>query len=140
VTFLLDTNVLSEVRRPSPDPRVLAWLDEVDEDRTFLSVVSIGEIARGVAQLEAGRRKTALQHWLDVELPGRFGNRLLPVDRATALTWGRLGAESRRAGKGLPAMDGWIAATAVRHGLTLVTRNTADFAGIEIALLNPWLA
>lgn len=140
MNYLLDTNVLSEVQRPKPDSRVLAWLDQVDEDRTHLSVVSLGEIARGVAQLENGRRKTALQRWLELELPARFGSRLIAVDGETALSWGQLMAEAKRAGRGLPVMDGWIAATAVRHGLTLVTRNTSDFAGIAIDLLNPWSA
>jgi predicted nucleic acid-binding protein len=139
VNYLLDTNVLSEVQRPQPDPRVLAWLDQADEDRTYLSVISVGEIARGVAQLEEGKRKLALQHWLDGDLPGRFGNRLLPVDRETALTWGRFMAEAKRAGRGLPVMDGWIAAAAARHDLTLVTRNTGGFAGIALKLLNPWV-
>jgi len=138
VNYLLDTNVLSEVQRPKPEEQVLAWLDQVDEDRTYLSVISVGEIARGVEQLDDGRRKVALKHWLDVDLTGRFGNRLLPVDRETALVWGQLMVEAKRAGRGLPAMDGWIAASAVRYGLTLVTRNTADFAGIDIELLNPW--
>lgn len=138
MNYLLDTNVLSEVQRPTPDEHVLAWLDQVDEDRTYLSVVSVGEIARGVAQLEGGRRKVALQRWLDVDLPGRFGSRLLPVDRETALIWGQLMAAAKRAGRGLPVMDGWIAAAAVRHGLTLVTRNTSDFAGLAIDLFDPW--
>lgn len=138
MTYLLDTNVLSEVQRPRPDARVLAWLDQVDEDRTYLGVVSVAEIARGVAQLADGRRKVALQGWLDSDLPARFGNRLLPVDRETALVWGQLMAESRRAGRGLPVMDGWIAATALRAGLTLVTRNIRDFAGIAIDVLDPW--
>lgn len=139
MNYLLDTNVLSEVQRPRPDPRVLTWLDQVDEDRTYLSVISVGEIARGVEQLEEGKRKLALQGWLESDLPGRFGNRLLSVDREIALAWGRLMAEAKRAGRGLPVMDGWIAATASRHRLTLVTRNTGDFAGIAIELLNPWV-
>lgn len=138
MSYLLDTNVLSEVQRPRPDPQVLAWLDRVDEDRTYLSVVSVGEIARGVAQLDDGRRKVALQHWLELDLPARFGSRLIPVDRETAMIWGQLMAEARRAGRGLPVMDGWVAASAVRHGLTLVTRNVRDFAGIELGLLDPW--
>lgn len=138
MNYLLDTNVLSEVQRPKPDANVLAWLDQVDEDRTYLSVISVGEIARGVAQLDEGKRKAALQQWLDFDLPARFGNRLLPVDRETASIWGQLMAEAKRAGRGLPVMDGWIAASAVRHGLTLVTRNTRDFAGVDIELLDPW--
>jgi toxin FitB len=138
VNYLLDTNVLSEVQRPRPDAQVLAWLDQVDEDRTFLSVASVGKIAKGVAQLEEGRRKSALQQWLDVDLGARFGNRLLAIDRETALAWGGLMAAAKREGRGLSVMDAWIAAVALRHELTLVTRNTRDFAGIELELLDPW--
>ena len=140
MSFLLDTNVLSEVQRPQPDARVLAWLDQVDEDRTFLSVATVAEIARGVGQLEAGRRKSALQLWLDVELANRFGSRLLPLDRETALVWGELMAGARRAGRGLSVMDAWIAAAALRHNLSLVTRNGKDFAGLGVELLDPWNA
>ncbi len=138
MNYLLDTNVLSEVQRPRPDPHVLAWLDQVDEDRVFLSVASVGEIARGVAQLEDGRRKSALQLWLDIDLGARFGNRLLALDRETALIWGGLMAGARRAGRGLSVMDAWIAAAALRHELVLVTRNTRDFAGITPELHDPW--
>lgn len=138
MNYLLDTNVLSEVQRPRPDARVLAWLDQVDEDRTFLSVASVGEIAKGVTQLEEGRRKSALQRWLDVDLGARFGNRLLAIDRETALAWGRLMATAKREGRGLSVMDAWIAAVALRHELVLVTRNTRDFAGIELGLFDPW--
>jgi predicted nucleic acid-binding protein len=140
VTYLLDTNVLSEVQRPRPDGHVLAWLDQVDEDRTFLSVVTVGEIARGGEQLEDGRRKATLRQWLDVDLAARFGSRLLPIDRETALAWGSLMAGARAAGRGLGVMDAWIAACALRHGLTLVTRNTRDFVGLEVDLLDPWTA
>jgi toxin FitB len=138
VNYLLDTNVLSEVQRPRPDAQVLAWLDQVDEDRTFLSVASVGEIAKGVAQLEEGRRKSTLQQWLDADLGARFGNRLLAIDRETALAWGGLMAVAKREGRGLSVMDAWIAAVALRHDLVLVTRNSKDFAGIEIELLDPW--
>ncbi len=138
MNYLLDTNVLSEVQRPRPEARVLAWLDQVDEDRTFLSVASVGEIAEGVAQLEEGRRKSALQQWLDAELAARFGNRLLAIDRETARAWGSLLAAAKREGRGLSVMDAWIAAVALRHELVLVTRNTRDFAGIALELLDPW--
>lgn len=139
MNFLLDTNVLSEVRRPQPDPNVLSWLDQVDEDRVSLSVISIAEIARGVALLERGKRKTELAHWLEHELPARFDGRVIAVDLPAALAWGRLLAETKRAGIALSVMDGWIAAIAESRGLTLVTRNTKDFENLGIALLNPWL-
>ena len=139
MSFLLDTNVLSEVQRPRPDPRVLAWLDEVDEDRTYLSVITVGEIARGVGQLEDGKRKHALRVWLEVDLAARFGGRLLPIDRETAMLWGSLMAGAKMRGRGLSVMDAWIAACALRHQLTVVTRNTRDFADLDVDLLDPWI-
>ena len=138
MNYLLDTNVLSEVRRPAPERRVLEWLDSVDEDRVHLSVISIAEIARGVQLLADGRRKTDLAHWLEFQLVERFESRLLPVDTATALLWGELLAFAKGAGIGLAVMDGWIAATARRHDLTVVTRNIKDFADLGLQLLNPW--
>lgn len=138
MNFLLDTNVLSEVRRPQPDRRVLAWLNQVDEDRVYLSVVSIAEIARGVALLDEGRRKSDLAQWLEHELPARFDGRILPVDAPAALIWGKLLADAKRAGTGLSVMDGWIAAIALAKGLTLVTRNTKDFLHSGVLLLDPW--
>lgn len=138
MSYLLDTNVLSEVRRPVPDPQVMSWLDEVDEDRVYLSVISIAEIARGVALLDAGRRRDALAAWLEHELPMRFESRLLQIDERIALTWGRLMGEAKKAGRGLSVMDGWIAAVALVHDLVLVTRNIRDFEGLGVALLDPW--
>ena len=140
MNYLLDTNVLSEVRRPVPDSNVLAWLDQVDEDRVYLSVISIAEIARGIALLDDGRRKHELAIWLEHELPARFESRILDLDAPTALLWGRLTGDAKREGRGLSVMDGWIAAIAKRHGLTLVTRNTKDFEGTGIELLDPWSA
>ena len=138
MNYLLDTNVLSEVRRPQPDHQVLAWLDQVDEDRTYLSVISIAEIARGVALMEEGRRRNELAHWLEHELPARFAGRLLPIDGAAALAWGGMLALAKRKGLGLGVMDGWIAAVATTHELTLVTRNTKDFLGLSLQLFDPW--
>ena len=138
MNYLLDTNVLSEVRRPSPDANVLAWLDQVDEDRVHLSVISIAEIARGIALLDDGRRKQELAIWLEHELPARFDSRILDVDSKTALVWGRLMGEAKRAGRGLSVMDGWIGAIANRHDLALVTRNSKDFQDMGIALVDPW--
>jgi predicted nucleic acid-binding protein len=138
LSFLLDTNVLSEVCRPQPDAKVLAWLDQVDEDRTFLSVISIAEIRRGIGLMEAGRRKQALAEWLEGDLLERFDGRILSIDAASALLWGDLMAQSKQQGMALAAMDGLIAACAVSRALTLVTRNTKDFAGLPVQLLNPW--
>ncbi len=136
MNLLLDTNVLSEVRRPAPDPTVLAWLDTVDEDRTFISVVSIAEIRRGVALMEESRRRDALAEWLGRDLLQRFERRILPVNEAVALAWGDLMGIARRRGRGLSSMDGWIAATALAAELTLATRNTKDFAASPIEAID----
>jgi hypothetical protein len=138
VNLLLDTNVLSEVQRPAPSPKVLAWLDTIDEDRTFISVASIAELRRGIALLDDGRRRAALAAWLTHDLPARFAERILPIDHAVAERWGDLMALSRRSGMALSVMGGFFAATALVNNLTLVTRNVKDFATFGIPLLNPW--
>ena len=138
--FLLDTNVLSETRRPEPDPRVLEWLDRLDEDRAFISVVTLAEIRRGVALMAHGRRRDALANWLAGDLIDRFEGQILIVDEKVAFAWGDLMAEAKRRGAGLASMDGLIAATATAHGLTLVTRNVPDFRGLDVELLDPWTA
>jgi len=140
VSFLLDTNVISEWVKPRPDPRVIAWLAETDEDRTFLSVVSFAEIRRGIELLPDGRRRSRLAAWPAEELPARFEGRILPVDRRIAETWGILTARGSQAGATLGSIDAFFAATAEARRLTLVTRNTKDFATIGIPLVNPWLS
>ncbi|MBW8909889.1 MAG: type II toxin-antitoxin system VapC family toxin [Mesorhizobium sp.] len=138
--LLLDTNVLSEVTRPVPDARVLEWLDGLDEDRSFISVVSIAEIRRGVALMDEGRKRDALGEWLAQDLPQRFEQRVLSVDEPVALAWGDLMGLAKRRGRGLSSMDGLIAATAIARELTLATRNVKDFEGFGIELLDPWTA
>lgn len=138
--MLLDTNVLSEVTRPRPDAGVLTWLDTLDEDRSFISVISIAEIRRGVALMEAGRRRDALAAWLSEDLPARFADRVLPVDEAIATAWGDLMGFAKRQGRGLSSMDGLIAATAIARSITLATRNTRDFEGLGVSVFDPWTA
>lgn len=138
MNFLLDTNVLSEVKRPVPEMKVLGWLDAVDEDRVFISVASIAELRRGVALMDDGRRRAALAAWLASDLPARFADRLLPIDHAVAERWGELMAQSRHGGIALSVMDGFFAATAIAKNLTLVTRNVRDFAPFGVSLHNPW--
>jgi toxin FitB len=137
--LLLDTNVLSEVTKPRPDEGVLKWLHGLDEDRTFISIVSIAEIRRGVALMDAGRKRDALDEWLTHDLPQRFETRIIPVEAPVALAWGDLMALAKRSGRGLASMDGLIAATAVAHELTLATRNTKDFEGFGIDIIDPWV-
>lgn len=138
MNYLLDTNVLSEVQRPRPDTAVLSWLDQIDEERLYLSVITVAELARGVALLPNGRRKVDLATWLEKDLLARFGRRILDVDSQSAFLWGRLMSDAKLAGRHLSVMDGWIAATALRHGLCLVTRNVRDFGYLGLEIQNPW--
>jgi toxin FitB len=138
VNLLLDTNVLSEVRRPAPDPKVLSWLDTIDEDRCFISVASIAELKRGIALMADGRRRAALAAWLANDLPARFADHILPIDQAVAECWGELMADSRRNGAALSVMDGFFAATALAKNLTLATRNVKDFVSLGVPIFNPW--
>jgi len=138
VRLVLDTNVLSEVTKPRPDARVLNWLNELDEDRCFISVVSIAEIRRGVVLMDQGRKRDALDEWLTSDLPHRFEHRVLPVEERVALAWGDLMGAAKRNGRGLSSMDGLIAATAIAHDLALATRNIKDFESYGIHLIDPW--
>ena len=135
--MLLDTCVVSELARPAPDPRVLAWLDAVDDDELRLSVLTLGEIKKGADRLEDGPRKLRVEAWLD-ELCATFADRILPVEEAVALRWGAISAASRRAGRARPPIDSLLAATAVCHQLKLATRNVADFEGTGAVIVNPW--
>jgi toxin FitB len=138
VSFLLDTNVVSECTKPRPNPGVVEWLGQVDEDEVSLSVVTFAELRRGIERLPAGARHERLDEWLRGELPLRFEGRIVGVDGAIADESGRLVAHRERRGRTMHAMDALIAATAHVHGLTLVTRNTEDFNGSVKSLLNPW--
>lgn len=136
--FVLDTNILSEVTKPRPEGRVLQWLNELDEDRCFISVVSIAEIRRGVVLMDGGRKRDALDEWLTSDQPHRFEHRVLPVGERVALAWGDLMGQAKRNGRGLSSMDGLIAATAIAHELALATRNIKDLEGFGIDLIDPW--
>lgn len=124
--------------KPRPQPSVVKWFDEAEEDELFLSVASLAEIRRGTEQLPDGRRRRALADWLSRDLTTRFEGRILTVDRAVAETAGVLVASGHQAGRTVQAMDAFIAATAVEHGLTLVTRNVKDFEGLGVDILNLW--
>ncbi|EXI68529.1 MAG: putative ribonuclease FitB [Candidatus Accumulibacter sp. SK-11] len=137
MSYLIDTNVLSELRRKQPDPQVVAWLQARPPQSLFLSVLTLGEIRKGIEKVTDLGRQQALLDWLEVELPNYFLGRLLNIDAHTADRWGRLMAS---AGRPLPAIDGLLAATALQHDLTLVTRNIKDFAGLQVKLISPWEA
>jgi toxin FitB len=138
VRYLLDTNVVSEWVKPDPSTSVVAWLEGVDEEEVFISVVSFAELSRGVELLPPGRRRRRLERWLAHELVERFEDRLLGVDLSVAHVWGRMTAAAARAGRPLGSMDAFIAATAGAHGMTLATRNVRDFMALGIGLFNPW--
>ena len=136
--FLLDTNCVSEVVRRQPEPRVTAWLGAVDETLLYLSVLTLGEIRKGVAALPQSKRRSRLEAWLQVELRARFSGRILPIDEAIADRWGLLSANAKRKGQPLTAIDGLLAATAIHHNLTIVSRNVTDFTQSQVPVLNPW--
>jgi predicted nucleic acid-binding protein len=138
LSYLLDTNVVSEWVKPEPARTVVEWLAQVDEDEVFLSVISIAELRRGVELLDAGRRRQRLEKWLSDDLSDRFQPRILPIDLVVADAWGRITARATRAGRTVGSMDGFVAATADAHGLTLATRNTRDFDRLGVSLFNPW--
>jgi predicted nucleic acid-binding protein len=135
---LIDTNVISEFAKANPDPNVIRWFQAADPDTLFASVVTLGEIRLGIEDLPMGKRRRDLELWLTTGLPAWFAANLLPVTKEIAERWGRATIEAKRNGLMLATADGLIAATALDHDLTLITRNTKDFAGLGVALLNPW--
>jgi len=137
VRVLLDTCVLSEIRHPQGEPRVRAAVQEHSNDELFLSILTLGELAKGIALIDTGRRKTELESWLS-GLHAQYSDRILPVDSETTLIWGEITAAARLNGRTIPAIDGLIAATALRHGMALMTRNIDDFAPTGVRLINPW--
>jgi toxin FitB len=137
VRVLLDTCVLSELHRAKVHPAVQRALESLDEEELFVSVVSIGEITKGISLLKAGRKKRELEAWLQ-EIERDCAGRLLPVDLETGRIWGELTAAAQKAGRVVPATDGLIAATALRYGLRVMTRNSADFEPTGVLVINPW--
>lgn len=139
MSFLLDTNVVSEWMKPRPNPGLIAWLEEVDEDRAFLSVVTLTELRYGIERLAAGKKRKQLEDWLEQQLPLRFDQRVLSIDSAVADACGKIVARRESVGRPIEAMDAFIAATAEVHALTLVTRNASDFERTVRSILNPWI-
>ena len=138
MSFLLDTNVVSEWIKPEPHPGVIAWLASAEEEQVFLSVVTLAELRQGIARMAAGIRRDRLDQWLRTELPSRFGQRLLSIDAAVADAWGMHIAFSFFHGRPMQGRDAFLAATASEYGLTLVTRNVSDFSVLGLPVFNPW--
>lgn len=136
--FLLDTCVISELVAKRPNARVTQWIERADEDSLYLSVITIGEISKGVAKLTDSSRKMSLATWLNDQLLSRFAGRIVPIDTGIMLEWGELIGRLEQAGKPMPMMDSLIAATVLHGDFTLVTRNEADFRNTGSTILNPW--
>lgn len=138
MNYLLDTNVISEWCKPQPSVNVVRWCIETDEDRLYISVIALAEIRRGIELLADERRREHLSHWLTNDLSIRFERRILDVDERIANQWGVTMAASQKLGITMSSMDALLAATAIAHSMTLVTRNTNDFGHLHIAILDPW--
>lgn len=136
--FLLDTCVIAEFVARQPDPGVVRWIDSIDEERLYLSAITIGEIKKGIERLPDSGRKSVLAEWLEGDLLIRFEDRILPTDTRVMLVWAELTADLEKQGRGMPAIDSLIAATALQGRLGLVTRNEEDFANSGIGVVNPW--
>jgi toxin FitB len=136
--FLLDTNVISELIKPQPEVNVTTWIEGTDESLLYLSVLTLGEIRRGISILPQSRRRATLEAWLDKDLRERFDERILSIDQEVADRWGLLTAAARNNGIVLPVIDGLLAATALEHNLTLVTRDTGQIPSMGVAVFNPW--
>ncbi|MGA9389604.1 MAG: type II toxin-antitoxin system VapC family toxin [Candidatus Sulfotelmatobacter sp.] len=137
MSFLLDTNVVSEWLKPRPNAGLVRWTESADEGRIFLSVISLAELRYGIDRMAVGKRQRRLEEWLRHELPIRFEGRILPVDAPIADACGRIVRRSELLGRPIEAMDAFLAATAEVHRLTLVTRNVSDFVVLK-KILNPW--
>jgi toxin FitB len=138
--YLLDTNCISELVRAKPEPAVVGWIEATDESLLYLSVLTFGEIRKGLTELPQSKRRTHLETWLEIELRARFAGRILPIDFPVADRWGVLAATAKKEGKTLSTIDGLLAATALEHNLTVVSRNAGDFAPTRVRILNPWKA
>lgn len=135
--YLLDTNIISEAKRPHPDRNVLDWLARQPLNNTFISVLSLGELEEGIALLGDTRKARDLRTWLG-SLRSAYAGRILSVDQAVVSTWGQIRAHAKRQGKTVPVIDALLAATAITHELTLVTRNIKDVAALPVTTLNPF--
>ena len=138
MSYLLDTCLLSELPKTRPNAGVAAWIRATDESLYYVSVLTLGELRKGVAKLAGGQRKDAIQAWLEQDVIDRFQNRILSVDLEICMRWGRLSADSERLGQPRPVLDTLLASTALTNDLVLVTRNERDFMGTGARILNPW--
>lgn len=139
MSYLLDACVISEFVKPRPNEKVVEWMRQADPDGIHLSVITIGEIRKGIEKLPRSKRKEALQDWLDNQLLARFEGRILALDAPVMLTWGELVGRLEHQGRTISVLDSLIAAIALHHDLRLVTRNESDFAHAGVEIVNPWI-
>lgn len=138
MSFVLDTSVISELVKKVPHEGVVSWLSRQDEESLYLSVLTLGELEKGISKLRASAHRDRLRTWLTRDLAARFADRLLPIDVAVAARWGMLAANAEKRGTPLPVIDSLIAATAMEHGFSVVTRNVTDFERCGVACVDPW--
>jgi len=138
VKYLLDTCLISELVKKEPNPNVMLWINKQDENTLYLSVLTIGELQKGISKLPDSHRKAELQAWVNNDLVARFHGRLLSIDAEVAGAWGTLLGTAEKKGKRLPVMDGLIAATAGVHNLIVVTQNARDMERCQAKVINPW--
>jgi hypothetical protein len=138
MSFLLDTNVVSESSKPRPNPQVARWLENTPREEVFISVVTVGEIEQGIVRNPQATRAEAIRHWLEHQVMPRFEGNILGLGLAELRVWGKIMGQSLNTGRPVPPIDALLAATAIAHGLTLVTRNTKNLDGLPVNLLNPW--
>jgi len=136
--FLLDTCIISEIIKQEPSSKVVKWIQKQDEINFFISVLTIGELHKGIEKLSESKRKEILHNWVENDLKERFRNKIIDIDIQVAMVWGKIQGTTERVGKPMPAIDSLIAATGVTYHLTVVTRNTTDMKESGVALLNPW--
>ncbi len=138
MSYLLDTCVVSELIKPRPEPAVVEWIRSQAEDRLFLSVVTLGEIEKGIIKLSDEPRRQKLRDWIEQDLLRRFEGRILDITEEVALRWGQIQGQAERRGRKMPLLDGLIAATALQFGCAVVTRNVADLEPSGVEIVNPW--
>ncbi len=136
--YLLDTCVISELVAKQPSEKVIDWIDNIEQESVYLSVITIGEIYKGIEKLPESKRKINLQKWLNDELIIRFRGQILLVDTDAMLVWGELTGRLDIEGKRMPAIDSLIAAIAIHNNCSLVTRNEDDFKNVALSIINPW--
>ncbi len=139
MNYLLDTCLISELAKSKPDEKVVDWVLSENETGFYVSVLTFGELHKGIEKLPESKKKEELRSWIEDELKNRFQNRIIAIDMRVSILWGKIQCIAEKKGKPMPAIDSLIAATALAHDLTVVTRNVSDMEQSGVKLLNPWV-